>query len=172
MFGECLLYRMTNKEYVKLWNILDRKESYTDTQINSFVTKCAFHFLNSLPFHSIKASLRMTLVIFICILIFIMGCSIPGKPGPWGHRAGHNCATEYPRTVSSTGVPALAAQWQTICMLMEERRVQSWGWEDPMEKEMTTHSSILAWRPAWTEEPGGLQSMELQRVRRNLVMEQ
>ena len=38
------------------------------------------------------------------------------------------------------------------------------GWEDPLEKEMTTHSSILAWKISWTEEPGGLQSMGLQRV--------
>ena len=38
-------------------------------------------------------------------------------------------------------------------------RVQSLGQEDPLEKEMTTHSSILTWRISWTEEPGGLQSM-------------
>ena len=38
------------------------------------------------------------------------------------------------------------------------------GWEDPLEKEMAIHSSILAWRIPWTEEPGGLQSMESQRV--------
>ena len=37
-------------------------------------------------------------------------------------------------------------------------------WEDPLEEGMATHSSILAWRIPWTEEPGGLQSMELQRV--------
>ena len=37
-----------------------------------------------------------------------------------------------------------------------EPRVQSLGWEDPLEKEMTTHSSILAWEIPWTEEPGGL----------------
>ena len=37
------------------------------------------------------------------------------------------------------------------------------GWEDPLEKRMTTHSSILAWRVPWTKEPGGLESMELQR---------
>ena len=41
------------------------------------------------------------------------------------------------------------------------------GWEDPLEKEMETHSSILAWRTPWTEEPGGLQSTELQRVEHN-----
>ena len=45
--------------------------------------------------------------------------------------------------------------------------VQSWGPKDPLEKEMATYSSILAWRIPWTEEPGGLQSMGLQRVRYN-----
>ena len=40
----------------------------------------------------------------------------------------------------------------------------SLGWEDPLEKGMATHSSILAWRIPWTEEPGGLQSMGLQRA--------
>ena len=41
------------------------------------------------------------------------------------------------------------------------------GWEDPLEEGMATHSSILAWKIPWTEEPGGLQSIELQRVRYN-----
>ena len=45
-----------------------------------------------------------------------------------------------------------------------EMQVQSLDGEDPLEKEMATHSSILAWRIPWTEEPGGLQSMGLQRV--------
>ena len=39
---------------------------------------------------------------------------------------------------------------------VQETWVQSLGWEDPLEKEMTTHSSILAWKIPWTEEPGGL----------------
>ena len=47
---------------------------------------------------------------------------------------------------------------------MQERQVQSLGLEDPLEEELATHSSILAWEIPWTEEPGGLQSMELQRV--------
>ena len=42
---------------------------------------------------------------------------------------------------------------------MRETSVQSLGWEDPLEKEMATHSSILAWKIQWMEEPGGLQSM-------------
>ena len=45
---------------------------------------------------------------------------------------------------------------------MQETLVQSLGWEDPLEKEMATHFSILAWKIPWTEEPGGLQSMGLQ----------
>ena len=48
---------------------------------------------------------------------------------------------------------------------MQETWVQFLGWEDSLEKEMATHSSIPAWRIPWTEEPGGLQSMGLQRVR-------
>ena len=47
---------------------------------------------------------------------------------------------------------------------MRETRVQSVGWEDLLEKEMATHSSILAWKIPWTEEPGRLQSMVWQRV--------
>ena len=47
---------------------------------------------------------------------------------------------------------------------MQETWVQSLGQEDPLEKETATHSSTLAWRGPWTEEPGNLQSMGLQRV--------
>ena len=45
---------------------------------------------------------------------------------------------------------------------MQELQIQSMGWEDPLEKEMVPHSSILAWEIPWTEEPGRLQSMGLQ----------
>ena len=50
---------------------------------------------------------------------------------------------------------------QTIKNLpaMQETQVPSLGWEDPLEKGVATHSSILAWRSPWTEEPGGLQSI-------------
>ena len=48
---------------------------------------------------------------------------------------------------------------------MQETQVRSRGWEDLLEKEMVMHSSILAWRISWTEEPGGLQSKGSQRVR-------
>ena len=45
---------------------------------------------------------------------------------------------------------------------LQETRVQSLGWEDPLEEDMAVHSSILAWRIPWTEEPGRLQSLGLQ----------
>jgi len=50
---------------------------------------------------------------------------------------------------------------------MQEMQVQSLGWEDALEKEMATQSSILAWKIPWTEEPGRLQPMGLQSVRHN-----
>ena len=46
-------------------------------------------------------------------------------------------------------------------------QVRSLGREDPLEKEMTTHSSILAWTTSWTEEPGGLQSLGSQRIKQD-----
>ena len=49
----------------------------------------------------------------------------------------------------------------------QELQVPSLGWEDPLEEEMATHSSILAWEIPWTEEPGRLQSRGSQRVRRD-----
>ena len=51
---------------------------------------------------------------------------------------------------------------------MQKMQVQSLGWEDPLEKEMATHSSILAWETPWTEEPGELQSMGSQQSQNKL----
>ena len=59
---------------------------------------------------------------------------------------------------------SLVAQTVKRLSAMLETWVRSLGWEDPLEKEMTTHSSTLAWKIPWTEEPGRLQSMGLQRV--------
>ena len=53
---------------------------------------------------------------------------------------------------------------------MQGMQVRSLGWEDPLEKEMATHSSILAWKIPWTEEPGRLESIGLQRVRHDLSL--
>ena len=54
-----------------------------------------------------------------------------------------------------------------ISPAVQKAWIRSLGWEDPLEKEMATHSSILAWRIPWTEEPGGLQSMGSQGVGHN-----
>ena len=60
---------------------------------------------------------------------------------------------------------SLVAQTVKNLPAVQETQVRSLGQEDFLEKGMATHSSILAWRISWTEEPGGLQSMELQRIR-------
>ena len=59
---------------------------------------------------------------------------------------------------------SLVAQSVKNLPAVQETRVRSLSWEDPLEKEMATHSNILAWKISWTEEPGGLQSMGSQRV--------
>ena len=59
---------------------------------------------------------------------------------------------------------SLVAQTVKNLPAMQKTQVQSLGWEDPLEKRMVTHSSILAWKIPWTKEPGGLQSVGLQRV--------
>ena len=59
---------------------------------------------------------------------------------------------------------SLLAQVVKNLPAMQETQIQSLGWEDPLKKGMATCSSILAWRILWIEEPGGLQSMGLQRV--------
>ena len=61
-------------------------------------------------------------------------------------------------------VASLVAQRLKPLFPMQETWVRSLGWEDPLEKEMAIHSSILVWRITWTEEPGGLQSTGSQRV--------
>ena len=79
-----------------------------------------------------------------------MGCS------PWGPK--ELDTTEQPSLLLS-GWDVLEAQKVKNPPAMRETWVRSLGWEDPLEKEMATHSSILAWRIPWTEEPGRLQSM-------------
>ena len=74
-------------------------------------------------------------------------------------RAGHDWATE----LNWTGASLVAKMVKNL-LAMQETLVWSLGQEDPLEKGMATQSGILAWRSPWTEEPGGLQSMQLQRV--------
>ena len=67
---------------------------------------------------------------------------------------------------------SLVAQMVKHLPAMQETWVRSLGWEDPLEKEMATHASILAWEIPWTEVPGGLQSMSLKRIRHDLATKQ
>ena len=73
--------------------------------------------------------------------------------------------TEEPGGLQSMGSQRIGQDWASLVVqrlkhlpAMWQTWVQSLGWEDPLEKEMETHSSILAWKIPWTEEPGGLQS--------------
>ena len=66
--------------------------------------------------------------------------------------------------MQSPAQDSLVAQSVKNLPAVQETQVWSLGWEDPLEKEMATHSSILAWKISWTEESGGLQSMGSQRV--------
>ena len=73
---------------------------------------------------------------------------------------------------SNAGGMGLISGWEVAQMVkrlptMQETWVQSLGWENLLEKDMATHSNILAWKIPWTEEHGRLQSMGLQRVRHN-----
>ena len=81
----------------------------------------------------------------------------PFQP-PYEAGASHPCL----QTLAS-----LVAQKIKRLPAMREARVRALGWEEPLEKEMATHSSILAWRIPWTEEPGDLQSSGSQRVGHN-----
>ena len=69
--------------------------------------------------------------------------------------------------VHSLGLASLVTQSVKNLPAVQDTGVRSLDWEHPLEKEMATHSSILAWKIAWTEEPGGLQSTGSQRVGHN-----
>ena len=91
------------------------------------------------------------------------GCSDPlDKMVPYLHIT-YKCPPVYPKS-SSDHLASLVAQRLKCLPAMQETRLRSLSQEDPLEKEMATHSSILAWRIPWREEPGGLQSMGSQRV--------
>ena len=67
---------------------------------------------------------------------------------------------------------SLVAQMVKNLPAMQDTQVRSLGQEDPLEKEMATHSSIFAWEIPWTEEPGRLQFLGMQRVRHDLATKQ
>ena len=68
------------------------------------------------------------------------------------------------RDTGEAGRTSLVAQTVKRLSTMQETRVRALDWEDPLGKEMAIHSSTIAWKISWTEEPGRLQSMESQRV--------
>ena len=86
----------------------------------------------------------------------------PMDGGAWWATV-HRVTKSWTQLIFSS-VRSLLAQRLKHLPGMLETRVRSLGREDALEKEMATHSSILAWRIPWMEEPGGLQSMESQRV--------
>ena len=73
--------------------------------------------------------------------------------------------TVFPSSCPGDVITPLVAQTVKRLSAMQDTRVQSLGWEDPLEKEMSAHSSILAWKIPWTAEPGRLPFMGSQRVR-------
>ena len=82
---------------------------------------------------------------------------------PWGRKKSDMTEHLSTRILRAS----LVAQMKKNLPAMQETWVRSLGWEDLLEKEMATHSSILAWRIPWTEEPDRLQSMGSQRVGHN-----
>ena len=104
----------------------------------------------NLLFHVPPASRKERLHSLMTILV-----AQPSLKGPWVSAAqgGDPAVSPSPQLFSSWQY-----RWKRIC-LQCRRPVRSLGWEDPLEKGMTTHSSILARRIPWTEEPDGLQSM-------------
>ena len=97
----------------------------------------------------------------------ILAWRIPWAEGAWRTMV-HGiteCDTTERLTLPLTGIASLVTQRLKRLPAMRETWVQSLGREDPMEKETATHSSTLAWKIPWMEEPGGLQSMGSERVR-------
>ena len=95
--------------------------------------------------------------------------AVDGQLGGFQFEVALNLA---PEQIPRSGIAGSLGASQVVLMVknlpaMQETWVQSLSWKDPLEKGMATPSSILAWRIPWTEEPGGLQSMGLQRVRHN-----
>ena len=97
----------------------------------------------------------------LCVYIYLLHLepySHPPNPTPVGHQRAPSWA---PRAIEQvpTNWASLVAQTVKNLPEMKGTQAQFLGWENPLEKGMATHSSVLAWRIPWTEEPGGVQSM-------------
>ena len=137
------------------------------------------------PFTSCVTLRKFTTHSCLCFPIYPMGqISDPISQGCFTqHSAWHRISTLYIFFLSilfiilkvqhtlGMGLPQWFSNKESTCKqkMRPEPRVRSLGQEDPLEKEMATHSSILAWKIPWTEETGVLQSMESQRVGRDLT---
>ena len=125
-----------------------------------WIQNCLF-FLLHMKLNYIDASIGHALWLSNRIWVGVL-CTV-SKIDPW------NFLYTILREVTSVNTRILmaaasqVAQWQRICLPKQETWVQSLGREDPLEKEMAIDSSILAWEIQWTEEPGRLQSMALQK---------
>ena len=106
---------------------------------------------------------------------FPPGCTLWHVESWFPNQGSNPCPLQWKLGVLTTGMmwnsslfifftASLVAQSVKNLPAVQETRIWSLGWEDPLEKEMATHSSILAWKISWTKEPGGLQSMGSQRV--------
>ena len=107
---------------------------------------------------------------------FVYTCQLPGASqwliqGPFHQRPRSRAGKQKDKFIVRWNYvilrTSLLVRWWRIRLPMKETqelRVWSLDWEDPLQKEIATHSSIFAWKIPWTEEPGGLQSMGSQRV--------
>ena len=106
------------------------------------------------------------------VVLSVLSVSLTAISGlhTWPFRKFYVQSSSFPRTDGvilghKIFTASLVAQLVKNLLAVQETRVWSLGSDDPLEKEMATHSSILAWKISWTKEPRGLQYMELQRVR-------
>ena len=102
-----------------------------------------------------------------CFLARYFIPALPGAGNPWCSLTGSLLWRECSCSPSRFPRASLVAQWIKSLPAVRKNRLPSLGREDPLEKEMATHSSSLAWENPHTEEPGGLQSMGSQRVGHN-----
>ena len=87
--------------------------------------------------------------LMLCVPSYTCSCpSLLAHP----HKVVRSLAKEHAQGLSWA---SLVAQWYGICLPMQETWVGSLGWEDPLQEEMATHYSILAWEIPWTDKPGG-----------------
>ena len=129
-----------------VWQILFPKRTFSEQQDSA---ACCFLWILNV--------LCTSLHIRACGCVFRKPSSSLCRPAPWGF-----CALTLRMLCLWT---SLVAQTVKRLSTMRETWVQALGWEDPLEKEMAIHSSTIAWKIPWTEEPGRLQSRGSQRVR-------